>query len=374
MVGLCWWLGVASAAPNWSELGPTVASGDAAAMVVRVLNADSSQAPMVHMKIDGVMHEMACADDGSFPDATPDDGVFHCARKISMGLVESKAWTGIFSVRDGNGEDQVLGTLEYPKGGGYRFAVLTMGETGAAAATEFDLPSTDPREPGTPPAEATGSEATPGGNSSGEPEPPPEPSPPPSPPAAEVDAVAPPSTDFTWLWVIGSCAVGWFAGRRFGSGSSAPTESARVLPLGPIDGSGPVPGAAVTVAATDAEAAVRAVWSGVTGVRRLVLVGELPKSLPPSAHDALVCTDPDPSAVHSVLNGMRKDGGVPPVVLVMGSNQLLDTGGTSGEPNVDLLDAVAAHTWVLFFVRSDESAIPGTEAWSHDPQAGWSQA
>lgn len=373
MVGLLWWLGVASAAPNWSELGPTVASGEAAAMVVRVLNADSSQAPMVHLKIDDVMHEMACADDGSFPDGTPDDGVFHCARRISMGLVESKSWTGIFSVRDGSGEDQVLGTLEYPKGGGYRFAILTIGETGSASDSAFELPSTEQREPGTPPAEAEAAEVNSAENPAGEPEAPPAP-PPPAPPPSEIDGLGPPSSDFTWLWMLASCAVGWFAGRRFGSSSIEPIESVRVLPLGPIDGSGPVPGGAVTVAATDAEAAVRAVWLAITGVRRLVLVGQVPKSLPPSAHDALVCTDPDPNSIKAVLTGMRKDGGVPPVVLVMGSNQLLDTGGTSGEPNVDLVGEIGEHTWILFFVGSDELAIPGTQSWSHDPQAGWSKA
>ena len=115
-------------------------------------------------------------------------------------------------------------------------------------------------------------------------------------------------------------------------------------------------------------------WRSLTGVRRLVLVGELFEGAPPSGHDVFHCQDPDPTAIAAVLQGLHTDGGVPPVLFVFGLDSVLDTSGSSGEPVSELVAAVGDRTWVAVFSEASDGPVPGTEAWSHDPQAGWSRS
>jgi hypothetical protein len=381
MISVLLWFGVALASPNWTELGPQIESGDLSAVIVKVQNSNPNQAPMLQMTVDGVIHEVPCADDGSFPDMTPDDDVFHCAAKVSMGLVERGEWTAAFSMRGGDGEAQPLGTVVYPKGGGYRYATLTIGSPGVATSTKFDLPETVQRARGSPPAQTEEAsvqappEAVPQIPPEAVPQPPPEAVPPPSPEAAAPHKVVvmPPSVGPGWSWVVGALIFGWAIGRRTRDSSTETRDAVRSRPCTAIDGSGPVPDAAVTVHATDRSAAVASVWTSLTGIRRLVLVGEPVGEVPPSGHEVLHCQDPDPTAIAAVLQGLHNDGGVPPVLFVFGRTAVLDTSGSSGEPVADLVAAVGSRTWVAVFAGNSEDSVPGTESWSHDPQAGWSR-
>ncbi len=376
------WVGVAWAAPNWAELGPQVESGDQSAVIVKVLNSDPSQAPMLQMTVDGVGHEVPCADDGSFPDMVPDDNVFHCATKVSKGLVERSEWTAQFSMRGSNGEDLSLGTIVYPEGGGYRYASLTIGSPAAATSAKFDLPDTVQRARGTPPADVEETEPQPPPEAAvmGEESPvPPTPADPPAPPQPEApvphEVVVVPSTGGPgWAWVVGAILIGWAGGRSARASSADRKDAVRVLPCSPIDGNGPVPDVSVTVRATDQDAAVKSVWSALTGVRRLVLVGEPFADLPPSGHDVFHCQDPDPAAIADVLRDLHTDGGVPPVLFIFGREAVLDTSGSSGEPVAELVAAVGARTWVAVFADASEDSVPGTATWSHDLQAGWSRS
>ena len=363
------WVSAALGAPNWVALGPEVIAGDASAVIVRVLNADSAQAPMIRLEIDGVEHEVGCADDGSFPDASADDGVFHCARKVAMGLVERDEWVAKFSMRGSNGESEQLGSLVYAKGGGYRFATLTIGEPGSAVATEFDLPSAEPRPKGTPPPAAAA-------ENNGEEAPPSAPEPPPAPaaaPPAEPEMFSSHSSGPPWAWILVALAAGWMAGRHRRARPRQKTESVRPRTIDPLSGNGPVPEGAITVRSGNVHATVREVCGSLTLVRRIVFVGEPPEHLDPPGHDQMVCTDPDPLAIVGVLDALLADGGVPPVLFIVDRQAVVDTSGSSTDPLVDLVDAAAERAWVVVFTDDAGSPVSGTEPWSHDSQAGWSR-
>jgi hypothetical protein len=362
------WASVALGAPNWAELDPEVNAGDASAVIVRVLNADSTQAPMIRLEVDGVEHEVGCADDGSFPDASADDGVFHCARKVAMGLVERDEWVAKFSMRGVNGEPEQLGSLVYAKGGGYRFATLTIGSSGSASGAEFDLPSTEPRAKGTPPpAPADGNE---GDAVPSVAEPPPSPA---AAPPAEPEMFTSHTSGPPWAWMLVALAAGWMAGRQSRSKPRQTIESVRPMPIAPLGGNGPVPDGAITVRSGDVDSTVREVCRSLTVLRRIVFVGEPPEKLDHPGHDQMVCTDPDSSAIVGAVDALFADGGVPPVLFIVDGESVIDTSGASTDPLADAVEAAAERTWVVVFIDDAGSSVPGTDLWSHDPQAGWSR-
>ena len=369
MIAILVWGGLAAAEPNWAEMMPRVEAGDRAAVVVRVLKSPAGQAPMVHMKVGTDSYELACTDDGSFPDPAPDDGVFHCARLLEPALIATGEWSARFSVRGGNGEDQFLGELVYQGEGGFHFATVTLDEPEAASSARLDL---SPKASDLP-EEAVMAEPTPPLDAGGTPPAPPEP-----PPMAQRSGPGPSeasgpggSLGFTLAWAILAAAGGWAFGRR--RRSTPLIEGGSVLAVVPLDGSGPEPPEAVLIAATDPTATCVRIVRALTSSRRVVLVGTPPSSLQATGHDVVLAEDPDVEAVATLVKRLSTDGGVPPVVVVQGSEALIDTSGASSDPRVDLMRGLPASVWIVFIDGSDATAMVGTVGWSHDPQAGWSR-
>ncbi|MEC9391722.1 MAG: hypothetical protein VX944_16750 [Myxococcota bacterium] len=358
MISVVAWIGTALAVPNWAMERPAIEAGSATAIVVRVLNAEQGQAPMVHLTLGSQSHQLGCADDGSFPDTAADDGVFHCGHLVEPASVTETDFSARFSIRGGSGEDQVLGAFQYEPGGGYRYATLTIGNADAGSAAPFSL------APAGSPSSAADSAPT---QSSPASAPPASPTPP-SGPGGSAGAGLP-----AWGWVVVAAGVGWLAGRRGRREKEPPADATRVLPCEPIDGRGPQPPRPAFIAATDASAATRRVVQSVSASRRVVLVGSVPADLRVTGHDVMPCADPDPIGIATAVDQLRRDGGVPPVVVVVGRDALVDTSGVSTDARVDLIGAVAEAAWVIFIGEALGSPVDGADAWSHDPQAGWSR-
>ena len=59
--------------------------------------------------------------------------------------------------------------------------------------------------------------------------------------------------------------------------------------------------------------------------------------------------------------------------MVVGRDALVDTSGSSTDARVDLIGAVAGAAWVIFIDEASGARVDAADAWSHDPQAGWSR-
>ena len=65
---------IGTPACNWAMERPAIEAGSATAIVVRVLNAEQGQAPMVHLTLGSQSHQLGCRR-WFIPDPAADDGV-----------------------------------------------------------------------------------------------------------------------------------------------------------------------------------------------------------------------------------------------------------------------------------------------------------
>jgi len=363
---------------QWEALVPQ-ATGDAAGLLlIRVKNADADQAPMLRLVMGSLSTQIGCADDGSFPDPTPNDGDFYCAEVIPSTVLKADSWVAKLSMRDSSGEDVELGSLTYESGPGVRFASVTLGQPALTTSTPFSLRIA----PWVPDVEAmeVPPEEIPSMDGEVDVAPPPEPPPPEPPPDARAKApaepnVAPPSSGVPILWTVFVFAFGFFVGQRF-SGRRRGDELDAVRPLTSpaIDAGGPEPeGDPIVVFATEPEEVARTVTDTLTATRRVLLCGEVSLDGLNPSHPIQVLTDPDLEAIRAAVHRLCSDGGVPPVLVLAGANAVIDTSGGSPCPGADLLERLRDRCWVVWIVPEDADLPkhPWVQ-WDHDGQAGWS--
>jgi len=353
---------------DWARTVPSVDGVAPGLLLVQVNNANANQAPMLRVELDGTQIEMGCADDGSFPDTVPNDGVFFCVHILSPSILRSESWTASFSIRDAEGEDVNLGSLAYSNGSGIRFATLEIGDASQTSSDAFSL-ATRPWEPEVEANEiiVEGVEKE-GGIQPVESEPP---KPPQSP-----EVVAPPQPIPQWVWLGVIFGAGCMVGRKFGrSGTQAVPvlDAARPLEMAAFKGGGPCPdGDPIQVLATDPLYTAQTVIQELTVLRRLVVVGHADLESLRMGHDILEVTDPDRHAVVDLLRTLCSDGGLPPLLIVMGRQSVLDTGGASPTPAEDLIAVATSLCWAVLIESEDASPTEGRAVWGHDAQAGWS--
>lgn len=350
--------------PLWRRVVTPATGASGGLLIIRVLNADIDQAPMLRMSLGGSTAEVGCADDGSFPDNAANDGTFHCSKLLSRSELASSQWSTTLSIRDAQGEDRILGELSYPGGLGIRFATVTVGGESEASTAPFDLATTSPASD----LEAELEQQAPPTEDSPEPAPP-------KPPEDVISGAAPPPVT-PWVWVFLSFGLGLLLGRRMGTGghpSNGQLDGVQILPVSAVGGSGPVPqGEPVVVFGREPHVSLARLMSEMTALRRLVVVGMLPDVELQQGHQIVHVTDPDRHAVRRLLQSMCSDGGVPPVLLISGLDAVMDTGGASPDPTMDLIDDVRSQVWVAWF-RTESEVLPDDLAvWDHDEQAGWS--
>jgi hypothetical protein len=390
-------LGVAHGGQTLADVLPQIQEGERGALIVRVLNPDPSQAPMVRLSVGAAVVQLDCADDGAFPDATPNDSVFHCAGLLPATVTTQPRWSSTLSTQGQDGEPIPLGEFSYA-GGGFHFATVNLKDPASSNSTPFSLPS-----PGV--EQALEPAHIEGGPSPHVVVPPPEYDllPPVhinvesenegAAPAAGMSPPGTPQSDWSWKWLLGALALGWAIGKTRRSQVSKEKKARKnqvsrvvfkrekgkeglvVLPVSAIDGNGPTPaGGPVVIASANTTAMATHMISQLTLRRRVVVIGTGGLLEAAQGHPVLSLTDPDRRSIQRTLENLKNDGGVPPVLFILGADSVIDSSGFSPTPVEDLIYAVGGDVWVALFIGFGETPPQGVQRWDYDPQAGWSQA
>jgi hypothetical protein len=391
-------LGVAHGGQTLADALPQIQEGERGALIVRVLNPDPSQAPMVRLSVGAAVVQLDCADDGAFPDATPNDSVFHCAGLLPVTVTTQPRWSSTLSTQGQDGEPIPLGEFSYAGGGGFHFATVNLKDPASSNSTPFSLPSPGV-ELALEPAHIEG------GPSPHVVVPPPEYDllPPVhinvesenegAAPAAGITSSGTPQGDGSWKWLLGALTLGWAIGKTRKNQVSKERKARKnqaskvvfkrekgkeglvVLPVSAIDGNGPTPaGAPVVIASANTAAMATHMISQLTLRRRVVVTGTGGLLEAAQGHPVLSLTDPDRRSIQRTLENLKNDGGVPPVLFILGADAVIDSSGFSPTPVEDLIYAVGGEVWVALFIGFGETPPQGVQRWDYDPQAGWSQA
>ena len=161
---------------------------------------------------------------------------------------------------------------------------------------------------------------------------------------------------------------------RVPQGGSRRRDQAATLPVRPLDDRGPVPsGEPVLVSSADPSQTLIHVAKHLTSLRRVLILGDVDCGSLDSIHPIHVLTDGDRFAVKELIAELCRDGGVPPVLLILGAQSVLDTGGASPSPIRELSESIADRCWCALFVPEDEPRVGGFVPWGYDRQAGWSK-
>ncbi|MGB0639381.1 MAG: hypothetical protein ACPGTU_08615, partial [Myxococcota bacterium] len=320
----------------WDEDAVPVSESNSDVFLVLLKGASSDPAPMVNILFGGQTSEARCGDDGRFPDLGINDGVFTCA--LVTPTVDTEANEATFQLRLGPVQEEPLGTVEYSASPGLRFAQLTVGDPDAAVGKPFALPvgsSSDPQKGDKPTILSPKEIAIDAGEYSEEPAPAP---------------VVSSSSSSGWVsssssgWVetvlaLSLVIVGVLMGRYTRRGGVANIEGVEIVRLDALDGNGPIPDTgAVLVHADPPRHAFLHLARTLTPYRRLVLVSvDKPTDIQPGL-DVVWVSDPDWRSIAKVVNRLSQDGGVPAVVLIEGMDSVLDVGGASPTPVLDLID------------------------------------
>jgi hypothetical protein len=150
-------------------------------------------------------------------------------------------------------------------------------------------------------------------------------------------------------------------------------DAAQPKPVLALPGEGPEPtGEPVHILSTNPDQTFRCIVEHMTVLRRVVVVGDTPAADIKSGHTIFEVTDNDKHAVLALIKTLCTDGGVPPVLVILGSGFVDDTGGASPTPTEDLIAMVSPLSWVAWIESEDMKPCDDIAVWGHDEQAGWS--
>ncbi len=325
-------------------------------VIVRVEGAEANQAPMLHLSAGSLKTEVGCADDGRFPDGISNDGLFHCASVLQTSTLALDEWTLVVSMRTSDGAVDTMGSFPFSDETGLLVVSVQVGDADSASTDFFALVGPKVQSPDPSSMDEDGSQQAP------------------IPPEEEVPQAAPKLfSGWVWAAVLGALGIGWLVGARSPRGNRR-RDQAVALPVRPLDDRGPVPsGERVLVSSADPSQTLIHVAKRLTPVRRVLILGDVDCTSLDSIHPIHIITDGDRFAVGELIAELCRDGGVPPVLLVLGSQSVLDTGGASPSPIIDLSESIEDQCWCALFESEDEKPVEGFARWGYDRQAGWSK-
>ena len=261
-------------------------------MIIRVINADAKQAPMLRLRAANKRMEAGCADDGQFPDGTPNDGQYHCTSIIRTQDLQSQTWTLEVLVPTPDGEEDSLGVFSYEGKTGLYFATVKMGDASAARPDPFAVVG------------PLGSRADDGAASSGEDQ---ENKPPLDELHGGPGSQGGHSSIHLWLVALGALGLGWLLGTRTRHRRWS-IDAATPIPVSAIDERGPIPEPGVAfISSAQPSHTLLHVARQLMERRRIVVVGGPERMDLDPIHSVFWVTDPDQHAIETAVQQLLVD-------------------------------------------------------------------
>jgi hypothetical protein len=284
--------------------------------------------------------ELACDDDGRFPDAVANDGTRTCAGLVEDGALE-------LSLRLPGQTPRALGSLSWPPEIGLRQVRIDERRASVASWPVLNRSAATPRREDAPRVQGPGS---------------PQPGPQQGPGPGGQMQVAPASgPSALQLALAGGMALGLFGlGWRLGRGRPGPIPHARALPPPPALPGAPAGSAIFRVEATEIPAAASWLAGRYAAVRPVLVVepgadSRIAAAAQPSPGAVLLSsTSVDVDDVAASVTAVARRAIAPPVVLAR-SGALSWSGGMGGTPESALLAALPPGA-ILVLVLGDELA------------------
>lgn len=342
-----------------SPLAPREGGGGArpgaAVLMVEVRTGDAS-APRLAVQSARGSDELACQDDGRFPDPVANDGVRTCA-----GLVEDGAVT--LTLRLPGQAPQALGELSWPPEVGLR--QVRIDERGAAvsswpildrAAAQAPRREDAPRVQG-PPQGAPGGSGAPGA---------------PQQPGGQMQVTPQTGPDRLQLTLAGVLALTLFGvGWRIGRARPGPIPHARALPPPPALPGAPAGSVIFRVPADQISSAMAWLAGRLSATRPVLVVETDPRTLGAiqTGGAVLAATSPDVDDVLEAATAVARRAIAAPALLVR-SGTLSWAGGLGNTPEATLLAGLPSGV-ILVIVQGAEPApvaLPEVTLTPHEGQ------
>ena len=321
-----WQLQEARTAP----LPPATAVG-AGALLARISGHTPEQAPMLLLTGPQGTWQMACRDDGSFPDTTHNDGQYGCG-----GPLHAPAATRFAVSLRGRSGAQALGEVQWEN----EEALYPLHISTEQPPSPDPLPLSirpDPVASGTTP---TPTATTPGG----------------PPPAAE--GRTPEAT-----WVVLVLGGGLLVGLLFRRRPRALPEHLRSLPPAPLFEGGPTPmGRPALIQTADPQTTTTRLLHHLVGQRRVALLGVAPEHIP-SGHPVYHLTSADRQDIETALSELARLPGAPVVLLITDPAAVVDPGSLHEHPVEGLLDGLPAGVWSAVIAPLASPPLEQADTW-----------
>lgn len=309
--------------------GPRI--GPAPQVLVRLRAESTGGTPVLGLESPAGRAELACRNDGHFPDDRRNDDQFGCAGNV-LGDTVKLVYNG------GKGQRKELGELQWEAGTWLRYA--SVDTDGGALSTEL-FPVVMQEE--SAPTSAPAAQPQPNGQ------------PAPAPPGAPMES--PPAEPYRWPALVMTgilCfAGGWWLRRppsRLPSGLVA-------LPSEPL-----FPGLEVARPAIlrgeEPLVLLNRLLPQLSG-RRVVLLGEMPRQVPPTVQ-VYGCPERDRLRVEESIQALARMPGLPLAVILRG-DVLEDPGAVAGHPAQKLAETLPVGSWIFAILGREEKGWGWTE-------------
>ena len=336
-------------------------------VVVRVRGlGEDAPSPMVRLQGASGSVQLACRDDGGFPDVERNDGQPGCVGAFA----EPTARVALDNAAE-------LGSVTWAGPGGLRYLTVDVAQrsltTGSFAlrlrppAKDLDIPIPEPVVVEQAPPAPVQVDAVPPPAPAPAPAPRPDPSASSGPPGGRPDPLRPdaPASAQGWRWpsLAVSAALGallaWGAARvprRLPHGVAALPRPAALPGWPALEG-------AQAARVKDVADGARSALAALTRTHRVLLVRDSAEDAPaPHGHATFVATDRDRVVLEDAARALARADGAPLVVLVVGADTVTDAGGVAGDPLAQLANGLPSGVPLLAVVGPDaRCGLPCTD-------------
>lgn len=326
---------------------------------------DRNQSPIIGLENPAGAAQMPCRDDGGYPDAQANDGLYGCVGYLPeevMGAdappVELPTTLRLMGQPDST---PALAQLDYMSGGGLRFFQVNGANVGQASDAPIPLlfaPVTAVQSD-----TETSAALGPVGQQSAA-----------MAPTAPTDLPQSPKPYrrvAMWLTVALAGLSGWVLARR----PRTLPDSLQRLPSAALgEGAATLGGVPVQVHCEAPEAALTALVPRLCSAHRVALLLPQDTATPSLAgQPSYRLSSPDRLDVEQAMRQLRKTPGASVVLVVLGRHTLLDPGELSADPLRSLREGMSEDIELLVLCDGQASPLDGAERWRLEGERSWTR-